>query len=115
MIRAGMLTEKLTLKRPGNGAGGSGTDAWGKVTASDASVVAALWCDVQPASGSERLQHAQLEAEVTHRITSRVVPGVTPTPRDFLESAGGRVFKIVSVINSGERDRKWQFLAREDV
>jgi SPP1 family predicted phage head-tail adaptor len=61
-----------------------------------------VFANVQPLSGRELLLAAQTQAETTHKITIRYRPGLTT---HFRIKFGTRIFRILSIINSEERNR----------
>ena len=103
MTRAGTLRHLLTvevLASPAvrNSDTGAITDGWSTFTT--------LWADIDPASGTEQTS-AQ---KVTHQIKTRYVSGVLPGMRI---TKGTRIWRIVSVLNVGERDRDLLITAEE--
>ena len=103
MTRAGTLrhlitVEVLTSPAVRNSNTGAIADDWTTFTT--------LWADIQPASGSEQMS-AQ---KVTHELKTRYVSGVLP---DMRITKGTRIWRIVSVLNVGERDRDLLILAQE--
>ncbi len=108
-VHLGALRHRLALEaeRPaGDGGGGQG-DPW-----ADPVAVATVWGRVEPLRGGERLRALQLEERVTHRVTIRHRPGVTPAMRVRF---GARLFNIRAVINRDERDRFLELLCEEGV
>ena len=88
------LRDRLTLEQavraPDGGGGASLT--W--------QTVAELWAHVRPITGDERLRHDQVAGRLTHRVSIRHRPGVTPAMR-FRQ--GARIYEIVAVLDSPRR------------
>lgn len=74
--------------------------------------VAKRWATVEPVRGQERWAAQQVQAEVTHRIYMRYMPGVTP---DMKIRFRGREFDIYFVRNIDERNEMLEILATERV
>ena len=73
--------------------------------------VATVWARIEPLMGRERWHGDQIESDLTHRVTIRYRSDVTPQMRVLY---GSRVLKIISVINSGERDETLILLCTEE-
>jgi len=73
---------------------------------------ATVWASVEPISGREFWAGHQVQAEVTHRIRMRYLPGVRPTMKVFF---GEREFEIESIINWQERNIDLQLMCKEKV
>lgn len=106
-MRAGKLRHRLTLQSPTGAVDatfGGQTHAY--------TDTATVWGSVEPAvlMGREQFAAAQLQAELTHRITIRYRAGVTPKMRVSWDS---RTFDIEQVVNVEERDRELHLLCRE--
>lgn len=71
-----------------------------------------VWGKVEPLSGRELWQAQQVRPDVTHRVTIRHYPGLTPRHRLKL---GTRVFEVQSVLNLEERGRVTECLCVEEV
>lgn len=67
---------------------------------------------MEPISGREFWAGHQVQAEVTHRIRMRYLPGVRPTMKVFF---GEREFEIESIINWQERNIDLQLMCKEKV
>lgn len=106
MIRAGLLRHQVTLQRPRT----SG-DAFGEERAEWEDVVE-LRAAITPVSGTEQMAAAQLAATVTHQVTTRYWPGITPRMRLLY---GQRVLNIVSVVDVDERRRELRMDCAEAV
>ena len=74
--------------------------------------VATAWASVTPISGKEYFASAQLNAELTTKITMRYLCGITPKMRVVFDE---RIFEIVSVINYEERNVEINLLCKESV
>ena len=84
--------------------GGGGALTW--------TTVHTVRAEVLPLSGREQLHLQQLEAAVTHRVTTRWIAGVTPKMRLLFK---GRPMNIRVAINLEERDLWLQMLCEEGV
>jgi SPP1 family predicted phage head-tail adaptor len=90
------LRHKVTLQTKTlttDGQGGS-TATWSDVTT--------LWCAIEPTKGYERYQAMQMQTPITHKITTRYAASVTTACR---LKFGDRIFNVVEVINTEERNR----------
>jgi SPP1 family predicted phage head-tail adaptor len=91
------LRHRVTLERPertSDGAGGF-IRSWAEE--------AALWADIRPSSGGERVEADRMAGRLSHEISLRYRPGVVPEMR-FRQ--GTRLFHILAVIDVEER-RRW--------
>jgi SPP1 family predicted phage head-tail adaptor len=106
MSDPGRLDRRLVLEAPvetPDGAGG--------VTRSYESVTT-LWASVVPVSSREEIEAAQIGLAVTHRLTLRFRPDITPRHR---LREGARVFRIVRLRESDARRRFLVIEAEERV
>ena len=71
-----------------------------------------VWVSIEPISGREYWAKHQAQAEVSHRIRMRYIPGVLPTMRIVY---GDRIFEIESVIDWEERNEYLQLMCKEVV
>lgn len=96
MIRPGELRERVTVQV----ASGT-TNALGETVLawSDSS---AVWASVEGVSAREALLAGQQDAEVTHKIRLRYLPGLTSRERF---SWRGRTLEIVSLLEHGNRSQ----------
>ncbi len=103
---ASRLRQRITLQQQAQSADGAGgfTRSWEDV--------ASVWAEMTPVASSERLEDGQLHSIVRHRFLLRYRDAVTHAMRI---SYDGRVFNILSVVNSGERDALLEILAEEGV
>lgn len=74
-LRAGLLNRRVTLQSPTRTPDGRGgyTTAWNDV--------ATLWARVEPVSTGERVAAAQVQGEISHRVTIRHRAGITTDMR----------------------------------
>lgn len=70
------------------------------------------WASIYPARGTEKWQSAERHAKATHEIAIRFVPGITPKHRIKF---GNRIFNIISVLNTGERNKQLKIIVEEIV
>ena len=71
-----------------------------------------VWGSVEPISGREYFLAQQVQSEVTHRVTIRYYAGMNPGWRIKF---GTRIFDVLSVINTEERNREMILMTREFV
>ncbi|MDZ7809199.1 MAG: phage head closure protein [Arhodomonas sp.] len=85
-VRAGKLNKRVALQEPSRVADGRGgyTTTW--------STVATVWAQVHPLSPDERVAAAQMQAQLTHRVTIRYRDGITAAMRVLY---GTRALSIV--------------------
>lgn len=70
---------------------------------------------VEPLNGRELWNAVQMQADITHKITLRYRPDVTPGA-DLRAVMGDRVFHFAGPLrNIGERNEWWEVLAVEQV
>jgi SPP1 family predicted phage head-tail adaptor len=80
-----------------------------------------VWADVEPLTGREFFANAQVQGEITHRVTMRYMPGVGPSNRFvFIDprpdgSIAERAFDIKQVIDPRERHVELQLMCVERV
>ncbi|MBV8061583.1 MAG: phage head closure protein [Alphaproteobacteria bacterium] len=72
--------------------------------------VMTVWAEIEPLQGSKRYVDGHLEAEATHKITARYQSGLTT---DMRITYSGRTFKILSLLNKGERNQWLDVMVRE--
>lgn len=103
-MRAGRLRHRITIQNPTKqrNAVGETVLAW-----TDLATVPAA---VEPVSGKEFFAAKQIIAEVTHKIRTRYLLGVSPQSRILFN---GREFEVNSVINPDERNRELEIMATE--
>lgn len=87
------------------------TDGMGASVESWATYKSNVWAAIWPVSAKEIIQSGKVEAEITHRIRTRYVDGVTSAMRI---KYGSTYFKIISVINPGTENRMFDILALEE-
>jgi len=73
---------------------------------------ATVQASIEPVSGREYFAEQSTQADVTHRVYTRYVSGVVPKMR---VKYGSRVFDILSVINTRERNVELQLMCRENI
>lgn len=78
--------------RTENGAGGF-VHTW--------ATVKSAWASIDPVSGWEKFQAAQMETDITHKIVIRYQSGITTKNRILF---GARTFNVVEVLNVEERN-----------
>lgn len=68
------------------------------------------WARIEPFTGREFFYAHQIQAEVTHRVTTRFREDVTA---DMRISAGGRILEIESIVDLNEDHQFLEFFCRE--
>lgn len=106
MMRAGKLRFRLEIQQPveTRDAIGGVVQTWTKVRQ--------VWADLEPLKGLELLEAAKVEPRLSHRVTLRYAPDLTPSSR-LSQPATGRVFQPFSVRDVHERQRQTEVLAME--
>ena len=102
---AGRLRHRIAIQSESNV-----RDAMGGVTKGH-STVTTVWGSIRPISGRELVAAQQVDSRVTHEITIRYYSALDPLHRLLYDS---RVFRIESVRNIDERDKKQIIRAIED-
>ena len=70
---------------------------------------AIVWASVEPLSGREYLSAQQVTSETSGRIRMRYKAGVMATMRVLF---GGRIYRILSVINPEERNIEFELMTK---
>lgn len=111
-IPAGDLREKVTIQAATrvNQDDGTVAEVWG--TANPDDPTRRVKIESQPRHGREYFEAQQMKAGVTHQITMRPWPGLTPRHRLLF---GNRVFNIVSARDIDERGIRMEVLCKEEV
>ena len=71
-----------------------------------------VWAKVTPLTGKERVEAAQVRAEVTHSVMIRYRAGLKPKMRLVYD---GQILEIAAVINLREEDRWMQIACIERI
>lgn len=103
-MKAGKLRHKITIESKSNtqDAYGALVETWG--THSTA------WASIEPITGREYFDQGKVNSEVTTRIRTRHISGVTNLMR---VKFGTRIYAIVSVINIDERNKEYELMCKE--
>ena len=72
--------------------------------------VVQVWASVEPLTGKEFFAAQQLNAEITFKVIMRHRPGIKPEMRVIF---GARVFEILAVMNTEERNKQLILLCKE--
>ena len=67
-------------------------------------------CGIVPKSARENVTDAQMDHEITHRVSLRYIDGLGPKMRIYF---GDRILEIKSLINVGERSREMVLMCSE--
>lgn len=105
-MRAGKLRHRIVIEHVAEtqDTDGSVLETW--------SAFAAAQSSIEPVSGREYFDAQTTQADVTHRIYLRYVSGVNPKMRVTYNQ---RIFNILSVINTRERNVELQLMCRERI
>jgi SPP1 family predicted phage head-tail adaptor len=103
-IRTGQLRKRITIQQETMTPDGSlgFVAAW--------STFRACWAAVEPLSGAERLQYAQLYPTLSIRVTVRYTKGVSPKMRILY---GTRTLEILDVLDLQEQHKELQLMCHE--
>lgn len=71
-----------------------------------------VWSRIEPLSGRELFNASQVQPDVTHRVTLRYHPNVSPRWRFLF---GDRTFNVLTVLNTDERNRELICMCMEAV
>ena len=105
-MRLGKLRHRITIEQVSEtqDTDGSVIETWSSVASAKSSI--------EPVSGREYFDAQTTQADVTHRIYLRYIAGVIPKMR---VKYGARIFDILSVINTRERNVELQLMCRENI
>lgn len=105
MTSAGKLRHRIVIEQPTKTRDpyGAEVETW--------TPFATVWAAVEPLRGREFFAAQQVNAEVTHRVTLRYIPGVIRAMRVTFK---GRILDMVSPpINVDERNQELQLMCVE--
>ncbi len=104
-MRPGKLRCRMVLEEPVrlSDGGGGASISW--------SQIATPWAAIEPLSGNEHPRYEGIEATLSHKITLRFRPGITPYMRLRLDT---RIFNILALRNEDEKGR-WLICLCEEV
>ncbi len=105
-MRAGELRHRLTFKGPTHTNDGQGgiTETWGSAFT--------IWGSLEPLKGKEFYDSQLINSEISGKAKVRYRNDIDPTMQIYF---GTRTFKILSIINPGERDRELNLMVKEMV
>lgn len=105
-MKIGKLRHRVTIERVTvtQDTDGSAIETW--------TPFATVQASIEPISGREYTAAQSTQAEMTHRIRLRHLPGVTPKMRI---NYGAHTFDILSVINISERNRELELVCSESI
>ncbi len=104
-LDVGSLRHRLAIQAPTRT-----PDGYGQAVLSW-STVASRWASVEPLSGRELSQAAQVQADCTHRVRLRWYSGLTPDMRFVLST--GEVFQITEALDNEETHRFQDCLCKQ--
>lgn len=104
ILKIGKLKHRVTLQEytATRDSYGAELEAWVDI--------ATVWASVEPLTGREYFQTQQINAEISTKVTIRFKAGVTAKMRLIYND---RVFEIISVINTEEKDVQLVLMCRE--
>lgn len=105
-MQAGKLRHRIEIQKRQTG----GVDAFGG-RSEGWSFVAKAWASIEPQTGRQLEFARQFTATVSHKITMRYVPGLSPAMR---VKFGSRIFEINGVIDLEERHREINLFCTEN-
>jgi SPP1 family predicted phage head-tail adaptor len=105
-VRVGRLRHRVTIQ-----AETATADAGGGYAATWADV-ATVWARIEAMAGRELVLGGVIRGDASHRVTMRYRSGVSPDSRLVYD---GRVFDVLSVANTEERDEVLTLMCREVV
>lgn len=85
-------------------------DEFGAVSGQTWNTLCTVSASVEPLVGREYFAAAQIQSEVTHKITMRYKRGIKPYFRAFF---GDRIFDILSILNIREENRELILYCKE--
>jgi len=104
-MQSGRLKHKVTIQNQG-----TTTNDFGEVEESEWSYFNMAYASIIPISGNESFLSNTDFAKVTHKIETRYFDGLNASMRI---KYGNRIFKIISVINNMEQNKKYQIKVEE--
>lgn len=104
MVRIGRLRHFVEIQETTaeKDATGSPSEGW--------ATIAQVWASIEPLSGREFIEAAQVEATITHTIRMRYRPDVTTRHRILHDS---RAFNVEVVMNPEQRNITLELMCRE--
>jgi SPP1 family predicted phage head-tail adaptor len=79
-------------------------------------VVCQVWGKIEPLTGREYNQAQQMQSNVTHKITTELLPqNKGPANSRMRLKHGTRTFEVQSVVNVNERSRELEWMCTEVV
>ena len=103
-MKTGSLRHRITIQKSLSSRDSFGADV------PDWEDVATVWASVEPLSGREFFAAKQINAEISTKITLRYLTGVQSEMRIVFKD---RVFNIITVINSEERNISLVLMCKE--
>jgi SPP1 family predicted phage head-tail adaptor len=83
---------------------------------SEAETVCSVWGNIQPLTGREYQQAQQMQSNVSHKITTELLPqNLGPATSRMRLKHGTRTFEVQSVVNVEERNRELEWMCTEVV
>lgn len=109
MIGSGKLNKRVTIEQlvaasPARNAYGEPETTW--------TTFATIWASIEPIQGREFWAQQQVQSEVTVRVRTRYLAGVTSEMRVVY---GTRILSIESVIDPEEKHQELQLMCSEGV
>lgn len=96
----GRLRHRVLIQSPEPGRSKYGDEKHSWPAAEETAETTTVWCEVRAASGRELFASGQVQAQVSHRVTMRHRPGLTPKDRLVWVDGGNLILNIVAVLPS---------------
>jgi SPP1 family predicted phage head-tail adaptor len=81
---------------------------------SEAETVCSVWGNIHPLTGREYQQAQQMQSNVSHKITTELLPqNLGPATSRMRLKHGTRTFEVQSVVNVEERNRELEWMCTE--
>lgn len=103
-MKIGRLRHRITIQKYTATRDSFGADV------EDWTDIANVWASITPVSGKEYYAAQQINAEITTKITIRYIKDINPKMRVVFKD---RMFEILSVINSEERNIELNLMCKE--
>ncbi len=100
--KAGILTKRITLQKPGNA-----VDDYGQPVPGSFDDVATVWAAIRPMGSNERLAASQMQSGQTHVVTVRYQSALAAATGAWRIVYGARTFGIVGLPRNHDEAGRW--------